>query len=62
MNHAFEDANMINRRQRARNANRITHVYHGHMSCYGWAWVAVDGCGMGMGTNLNENLGSNVYL
>ena len=29
-----------------------------HMSCYGWACVAADGCGQGMSTNLKEMLGS----
>ena len=30
-----------------------------HMSCYGWAWVVVDGCGMGMGTNTKKMVGYN---
>jgi hypothetical protein len=29
----------------------------GHMSCYGWAWVAADGYGLGMDTNSKENVG-----
>jgi hypothetical protein len=29
----------------------------GHILCYGWAWVVVDGYGLGMGTNSKENVG-----
>ena len=35
------------------------------MSCYGWAWVVDDGCGLGMGTYSKELLvtsGSTSYL
>jgi hypothetical protein len=29
----------------------------GHMSCYGWPWVAADGNGLSMGTYSKENVG-----